>query len=75
MPFQPLARILQSDDGTKIYTEFVGDKEKPCLVLVHGFTMSCPVWDNIFRDASLLSEVCMVSSSSTCQRYPSMIVV
>lgn len=25
--------------------------------------MSCPVWDNIFQDAAMLGEVCMVSVS------------
>lgn len=63
MSFKPLVRTLRSSDGIPIHAEFVGDKGNPCLVLIHGFTMSCPVWDNIFQDAAMLGEVCMVSVS------------
>ncbi|KAI0725304.1 Alpha/Beta hydrolase protein [Fomitopsis betulina] len=60
MSVKPLVKMLQSSDGTPIYAEFVGDSGKPCLVLIHGFSLSCLVWDNIFREAVLLDEVCMV---------------
>lgn len=63
MSVKPLVKMLQSSDGTPIYAEFVGDSGKPCLVLIHGFSLSCLVWDNIFREAVLLDEVCMVSTS------------
>lgn len=68
MTFEPLpvVKTLISGDGTLIHAEFVGDNRKPCLVLIHGFTLSCLVWDDIFRETVLLDEVCMVCT--TCLR-------
>ncbi|KZT68581.1 alpha/beta-hydrolase [Daedalea quercina L-15889] len=59
MQFRPVVKSLRSSDGTSIHAEFVGDVQKPCIVLVHGFNMSSVVFDDLFCDVSLLREVCM----------------
>ena len=58
---KPSVKTPRSSDGTLIHAEFVGDNGKPCLVLIHGLTLSCLVWDDIFHETALLNEVCMVS--------------
>lgn len=62
MPFEPIVKTLRSSDGTAIHAEFVGDLHKPCVVFIHGASMSSLVFDGLFRDPALLREVCMVST-------------
>ncbi|KAH9834563.1 alpha/beta-hydrolase [Rhodofomes roseus] len=59
MSSEPVVKTLQSSDGTPIHAEFMGDVQKPCLVFVHGLNMSSVAFDGMFRDSSLLREVCM----------------
>ena len=67
MSIEPVIKTLQSSDGTIIHAEFAGDLSKPCVVFVHGATMSSLVFDGVFRDPALLREVCMVG---TCPHKP-----
>ncbi|EJD03465.1 alpha/beta-hydrolase [Fomitiporia mediterranea MF3/22] len=53
-------RTLTSSDGCQIYADAVGDSSKPCLVFIHGFTLSAAVWDNIFADPRYSSEFYLV---------------
>ncbi|KAH9929351.1 Alpha/Beta hydrolase protein [Fomitopsis serialis] len=59
MSFEPIVKTLHSSDGTTIHAEIVGNLQKPCLVFVHGLNMSCLAFDGLFRDSSMLREVCM----------------
>lgn len=56
------ARYLTSADGSKLYVEAIGDPTKPCIVFIHGFTLSGAVFDNIFFNKDLIvpSTLCVL---------------
>ncbi|OCB92236.1 alpha/beta-hydrolase [Sanghuangporus baumii] len=60
MTTTPDVRVLTSSDGCRIYADAVGDSSKPCLVFIHGFSLSAAVFDNIFFDARYSSEFFLV---------------
>lgn len=62
MPFELIVKTPQSSDGIPIHAELIGDTQKPCIVFVHGVTLSSLVFDGLFHDRMLLREVCMVST-------------
>lgn len=54
------SRILVSPDGTEVYADAIGDRSKPALVFIHGFSLSTVVFDDIFNDAVWASEAYLV---------------
>ena len=46
----PTSAYVVSADGTRIYTEAVGDPAKPPMVFIHGGSLSSLIFDSIFND-------------------------
>ncbi|EMD35722.1 hypothetical protein CERSUDRAFT_124390 [Gelatoporia subvermispora B] len=44
------SKVLKSSDGTEIYADAVGNPSNPSIVLIHGFSLSSSVFDNVFAD-------------------------
>ncbi|KAK0190048.1 Alpha/Beta hydrolase protein [Armillaria mellea] len=53
-------QLVPSKDGALIYTDAVGNPAKPCLVFVHGFTLSGAVFDNLFINPKLIANFYLV---------------
>ncbi|PBK82441.1 alpha/beta-hydrolase [Armillaria gallica] len=54
------AQLVPSKDGALIYADTAGDPRKPCLVFVHGFTLSGAVFDNLFTNPKLIENFYLV---------------
>ncbi|KAK0190064.1 Alpha/Beta hydrolase protein [Armillaria mellea] len=54
------AQLVPSKDGALIYADAVGNPTKPCLVFVHGFTLSGAVFDNLFTNPKLIANFYLV---------------
>ncbi|KAK0471662.1 Alpha/Beta hydrolase protein [Armillaria novae-zelandiae] len=52
--------LVPSKDGALIYADAAGDPTKPCLVFVHGFTLSGAVFDNLFTNPKLIANFYLV---------------
>jgi len=46
----PIVKTLRSPDGTVIHAEAAGDRNKPAIVFLHGFSLSSVVFDPLFAD-------------------------
>ncbi|KAK0231861.1 alpha/beta-hydrolase [Armillaria nabsnona] len=60
MASQASTNLVSSKDGALIYADAAGDPTKPCLVFVHGFTLSGAVFDNLFTNAKLTANFYLV---------------
>ncbi|PBK70559.1 alpha/beta-hydrolase [Armillaria solidipes] len=56
------AQLVPSKDEALIYADAAGDPTKPCLVFVHGFTLSGAVFDNLFTNPKLIANFYLVRS-------------
>ncbi len=56
------AQLVSSKDGALINVDAVGDPTKPCIVFVHGITLSGAVFDNLFAYPKLIAKFYLVSS-------------
>jgi len=56
-----ITKTLRSADGTPIHAEALGDRTKPSVVFIHGFSMSSMVWSDIFSDPLWSDEVYLVA--------------
>ncbi|KAK0492033.1 alpha/beta-hydrolase [Armillaria luteobubalina] len=56
----PTSQLVPSKDGALIYADAAGDPTKPCLVFVHGFTLSGAVFDNLFTNPKLVTNFYLV---------------
>ncbi|CAA7269178.1 unnamed protein product [Cyclocybe aegerita] len=54
-------RVLKSSDGTEIFARATGRSDNPSLVFVHGLAFSGMVWDELFKDETLLRQFYLVS--------------
>lgn len=71
MSLSSVEKFAKSSDGTPIFARAVGDSSKPSLVFVHGMSLSGVVFDDLFKDKTLLDRFYLVrksisSSSSFC---------
>ncbi|KAG1730533.1 Alpha/Beta hydrolase protein [Suillus paluster] len=55
-----VSKFVTSPDGCKIFAEGIGNLEGPTVVLIHGFTLSTVVFNNLFEDDQLLSKLYLV---------------
>ena len=60
-PVTITAKTIHSTDGTPIYAEATGNPKNPCVVLIHGLTLSGAVFDVVFADKRLLDRIYMVN--------------
>ncbi|KAF9467592.1 Alpha/Beta hydrolase protein [Collybia nuda] len=58
--YTPESKVLISADGTEIYADAIGDRAKPALVFIHGFSLSSVVFDSIFADHEWTNHVYLV---------------
>ncbi|KAG7442768.1 alpha/beta-hydrolase [Guyanagaster necrorhizus] len=54
------AQLVPSKDGALIYADASGDPTKPCLVFVHGLSLSGAVFDNLFANPKLTENFYLV---------------
>lgn len=52
--------FITSTDGTKIWAEFLGAVDKPCIVWIHGLSCSALPFDKQFADEEFLKVYKMV---------------
>ena len=53
-------RIVTSTDGIKIWVQSAGDRSKPAVVFIHGFSCSALHFEKQFTDARMLTNLYMV---------------
>jgi pimeloyl-ACP methyl ester carboxylesterase len=58
--FAPTCEYVTSADGTRIYSEAVGDPTKPAIVFIHGFQLSSVAFDPIFDDPKWTDKLYLV---------------
>ena len=54
-------QFVYSKDGTKIYASATGDPSKPCIVFIHGLTLSGGAFDHLFENKRLTDEYFLVN--------------
>ncbi|EAU82331.1 hypothetical protein CC1G_06641 [Coprinopsis cinerea okayama7 len=55
------SHTVTSSDGTSIYATAVGNPDLPSLVFIHGFSLSCKVFEPLFKDSRLLERFYLVA--------------
>lgn len=63
-PYNPSCVYVDPADGTRIYSEAVGDITKPCIVPIHRFQLSSVAFDPIFNDPKWTDQLLLGSSTS-----------
>jgi pimeloyl-ACP methyl ester carboxylesterase len=58
-----LVKTVTSSDGCSICADAVGSPSKPCLVFIHGYTLSAAVWDDIFSEPHYTEQFFLVCLS------------
>lgn len=53
-------KFVTSDDGTKIWTDAVGDPSKPSIVFIPGSSSSALIFDKQFEDLELTNKLYLV---------------
>ncbi|KAF8333348.1 Alpha/Beta hydrolase protein [Amanita rubescens] len=59
-PYTPSCEYVASADGTRIYSEALGDPTKPCIVFIHGFQLSSVAFDPIFNDPKWTDQLYLI---------------
>ena len=67
-PYNSSCAYVASADGTRIYSEAVGDHTKPCIVFIHGFQLSSVAFDPIFNNLEWTDQLYLVRQRSYCIR-------
>ena len=58
--YTPTCEYVTSVDGTRIYSEALGDSTKPAIVFIHGFQLSSAAFDPIFDDPKWTDKLYLV---------------
>ena len=58
--YTPTCEYVTSADGTRIYSEAVGDPSKPAIIFIHGFQLSSIAFDSIFDDPKWTDKLYLV---------------
>ena len=58
--YTPTCEYVTSADGTRIYSEAVGDPSKPAIIFIHGFQLSSVAFDSIFDDPKWTDKLYLV---------------
>ena len=67
--YTPTCGYVTSADGTRIYTEAVGDPTKPAVIFIHGFQLSSVAFDPIFDDPKWTDKLYLVCQLGLCTCY------
>lgn len=65
-------KLVTSSDGAKIYADAVGNPKNPSVVFIHGVSLSCVVFDNIFFDTDFPDSFYLVRRHSVLYLYYSL---
>ena len=63
------SKFVASEDGTKIWTDAVGDPSKPSVVFIPGASSSALVFDRQFEDPELVKNLYLVYRAPSDQGY------
>lgn len=63
------SKFVTSEDGTKIWTDAVGDPSKPSIVFIPGASSSALVFDRQFEDPELVKNLYLVRHSPSNDGY------
>jgi len=62
------SKFIASEDGTKIWTDAVGDPSKPSVVFIPGASSSALVFDRQFEDPELVKDLYLVRHPPSYKR-------
>ena len=65
------SKFVHSSDGTRIYADAVGEPTKPCIVFIHGLSLSAAVFDDIFNDQTYTNEFYLVYPQTDSFKFTS----
>lgn len=63
------SKFVSSEDGTKIWTDAVGDPSKPSVVFIPGASSSALIFEKQFEDSELTKDLYLVNHLSWKQRH------